>query len=251
MKVLILLSYYNRPLLVRKALESVIASNAYHQNWHLVFGDDFSPINGEDILHWELRGYEERYEYINSWASVEHKLQHGLTIGSYANRAILRSDADIAVMLCDDDRLEPTYLRDLAKFYKHNPTVMYAYSNVKLYNPLLESSPAEDGGKFDCEGLVNPVNRLDASQVSFRLDAFRQGVRFPETTKTDAGPFIRNLDGELFQQLYDLYGTATPTGLVGQWKGIHDFQLVWHKKKGPDDFVKYVESVAELGGDRF
>jgi glycosyltransferase involved in cell wall biosynthesis len=251
MRILVLLSYYNRPLLVRKALESILQANEHHTDWFLVFGDDFSLVPGKPILADVLQNHEKQYKYINSYSNIENKIRNGLQIGRYANLAIGDSDADIVVMLCDDDRLEPTYLRDLSKFYTDNPDVMYAYSKVKLYNPLIADEPSSNGGKYDFEGSINPVNNLDASQISFRTEAFRQGVRFPNSTKTDAGPFMKNLDGELFRQLFERYGPAVPTNIVGQWKGIHDFQLVWNKKKSSEDFVKYVDMVARWGGERF
>jgi len=35
MKFLILMSYYNRPIIVENALNSILRANEHHQDWHL------------------------------------------------------------------------------------------------------------------------------------------------------------------------------------------------------------------------
>jgi glycosyltransferase involved in cell wall biosynthesis len=258
MRILVLLSYFNRPKLVRNALESVLKAGELHQDWRLVFGDDNSPISGEPILRDVMKDHLDKVEYINSGRTKKEKLAQGLNIGGYANRVLEKTDADIAIMLCDDDELTATYLDDLSFFYTAQPETMYAYSWVHLFNPLLKRPSHERSDLYDIQSnkynyseAIDPANKLDASQVSFRTKVFKDGVRFPETTLVEAGPLTANLDGGLFRQLYDRYGAAVCCHTVGQYKGIHDFQLVWHKKKNPDDLGKYIDQIERLGGDQF
>lgn len=256
MKILILVLYYNRPILVRRALESVIKANQYHQDWHLLFGDDGSPIPGEPIAREVLHEHLDRVTFVNSGLSFEDKVRGGLVHGRYANEIISKSDADLAITLCDDDALVPTYLRDISRFFEEHPEVMYAWSNIHLYNPLLQSPENVNNvtGRYnEWEGAINPVNKCDCSQVAFRTISFQEhGVRCDDTTFGAEGmPWLKSLDATILQALFDKYGPAPYTGLVAQYKGIHDYQLVWNKRNGIDGLSDYVRKVEQLGGKVF
>lgn len=255
MKVLILSIYYNRPKLLQKSMESVLASHEHHTDWEMVFGDDNSPIPGEPIVRQVLGDLSERVTFINSNMSFEDKIEQGLVVGKYANKVVQESNADIAITLCDDDELVPTYLRDVCKFFEKHPEEMWAYSHLAIFNPIYQKSADIDLTKLkDCQynyatKRTNPVGKMDSSQVTFRLKAFAEGVRYPETSKADSKmPWLLNPDAGLFQSMYEHFGDAPFTGLVSQYKGIHDYQLVWNKKQGAVGLKEYVEKVHELGG---
>lgn len=254
MKILILLSYYNRPILVQNALQSIRKAHAHHADWHLVFGDDGSPVPGEPVVREIMSEFADRITFINSNLTFEEKANGGLVLGRFANEVIAASDADIGITLCDDDELCPLYLKQLSDFFVSHPDVMYCYSKIHLYNPLYQRSEDVDNisGRYNrWDGPVNPTNKLDASQVAFRLDCCRrQGVKFPDTTK-GAVPWVENIDGHFFQCLYDKFGPAIPTNFTSQYKGIHDYQLVWHKKKNKEDLKVYMDQIRELGGSKF
>lgn len=254
MKVLILLSYFERPILVLNALTSVLESHKHHQDWELVFGDDGSLKKGKPIAEKILVDHLDRVRFVDSEMSLEDKLEKGILLGKYANEEILRSDADLVVTLSDDDELVPTFLRDVSEFFDKHSDVMYAYSKVHLYNPLTQESCSVNNatGKYNSWiGPINPVNKIDASQVVFRADCFRKhDVRYPITTNDLAEkPWVKNLDGALFDQLYQKFGDCVPTNLIGQFKGIHDYQLVWHKKKGVSGLIEYIKMVQGLAGE--
>lgn len=252
MKFLILLCYFERPILVRNALKSILKSNEHHQDWELVFGDDGSLHEGQPIVEDILRDHLHKVRFVNSRMSLEEKLSQGIQLGKYANEEILRSRADVAVTLSDDDELVPTYLRDLGLFLESNPQKMYCYSKIHIYNPLLQSSENVNNpsGSFNVwDGPIDPVNKVDASQVAFRLDCFRNNnIRYPNTTHEGDRPWVKNFDSALFEQLYQQFGECVYTGLIGQYKGIHDYQLVWHKKSGVSGLTKYMKEVRELAG---
>jgi hypothetical protein len=86
----------------------------------------------------------------------------------------------------------------------------------------------------------DPVNHLDASQVSFRLDAFRKyGVAFPE----NAG-LVENLDAAVLRQMYQKFGKPDRINTYGQIKGVHDYQMMWNKKKDITEHLKHIDSLA-------
>lgn len=253
MKVLILMSYFNRPKLVINALNSIKQSNLYHQDWELVFGDDSSPIPGKPIVERILSDHLEKVKFVHTNMTLDQKLEQGIKIGYYANQAILESNADIAITLSDDDELVPSYLKEISNFFQTHSDIMYCYSQVRIYNPLIQTSEkvGHETTFNQYKELINPVNKVDASQVAFRLTCCKQyNVKFPETT-LGSKPWINNIDGGFFQQLYDQFGPAHPSGLTAQYKGIHDYQLVWHKKQDSEGLREYIKKVTELGGERF
>lgn len=256
LKILILMPYYNRPLLVRNALKSILKNNTTHQNWHLFFGDDGSTIPGKPIVKDVLQNFLNQITFVESNLTLHEKLKQGLVLGKYANQALAQSDADVAIILCDDDELEPNYFFNLNKFFIENPDVLYAYSKVCMYNPIIQKS--EDVKNLACKynkysEPINPVGKLDASQVAWRLDCCRKyGAWFADSTVFVEGkPWTRDTDKSFFQNLFDFCGDCHPTNFVGQYKGIHDYQLVWHKNVGVDELQAYDAMCKQLAGSKF
>lgn len=248
--------YFNRPILVRNALASILKSHQHHDNWELAFGDDNSIIPGRPIVEEMLAPHLNRVKFYESRLTFEEKVSQGLLLGKMANEAVRDSQADIAIILCDDDELVPTYLHDLSDFYRKNPDILYAYSKVHIYNPLFKSSDEVNNlvGKWNqVQGPINPVNKIDATQVSFRLSCCKQyGAWFQETTKLVPGkPWARDTDKGLFENLFSKCGMAYSTGLVGQYKGTHDYQLLWHKNVPAGQLYSYYKMTEELAGKAF
>lgn len=246
-KILIMLSYYNRPILVRNALKSILRSNVHHQDWRLLFGDDGSKVPGEPVVRDILKDHLDKVDFVNSNMSVDDKMEEGIAIGRYANEYLENSDADVVVTLCDDDMLIPSYLMKLSAFFERYTQSMYCYSDVIIYNPLIEGLPSS-ACRYNERRNGNPAGKLDASQVAFRMECFRQGCRFPDTTTIGPLPYAANVDAGFYQQLYDKYGAPQWSGFGGQYKGIHDHQLVWHKKQGALGLRNYIDKVEELAG---
>ena len=253
MKFLILMPYFNRPKFVRNALGSLLDSHKHHADWELTFCDDGSVFPGRPIVEEMMVDHLDRITIIETRRTVEQKIEEGITIGSHANAAIEASDADVGITLCDDDALCPTYLRDLAGFFETNPEILHCYSKVHTFNPLYQQPSAVNNleNRYNrWKGEVEPAGRLDASQVAWRLDCHRKyGARFPEsTTGVEGRPWTKDADRSFFEELAKRCGPSRPTGLVSQYKAIHDFQLLWHKNVGPDELRNYDKICRELAG---
>lgn len=256
MRILILLGYYNRPILVRNALSSVLAANEHHSNWELGFGDDGSYIPGRPIVEELMRDHMNKVIIRETGMTFEDKVKNGIMIGKFANEVISTSFADIGILLCDDDELEPMYLKNLSNYFLDNKDVLYAYSKIHLYNPLIQKSGSVKNctGKYNqWSGQIDPVGRVDASQVAWRLDCCKKhGAWLPETTKQgDGRPWIKDTDRSFFENLRDKCGLCHSTGFISQFKGIHDYQLVWHKNVSESDLRSYDEMCKSLGGVKF
>jgi glycosyltransferase involved in cell wall biosynthesis len=256
LKILILMAYYNRPILVKNALRSLVQANEFHQNWELLFGDDGSHIAGKPIVEEILGALITKVKFVQSNASFENKIANGLVLGKFANEAMKSTDSDVALILCDDDELHPTYLQKLSDFFIENSNVLYAYSKIHLYNPLLQKSFEATSltNKYNQFNVpINPVGKLDASQVSWRLDCCKKyGAWFADSTKhVENKPWTKDTDRSFFENLHAKCGLCYPTGLVAQYKGIHDYQLLWHKNVQADQLKNYDNMCRELAGRKF
>ena len=163
LKILILASYFNRPLLVRNALMSVLRANDKHKWWHLAFGDDGSEIPGEPIVRDILRDHLDKVSFYNTGMGIKEKLEKGITIGKMANEALAYTDCQVWITLCDDDELHPDYLKNLSDFFLKNKKVRWCWSKIHVYNPLTQSSDAGSlDNSYNChDGAVEPYKKLD------------------------------------------------------------------------------------------
>ena len=222
----ILLFYYNRPVLVRNALQSLQETS--YQHWELIFIDDsLETLPGKPIVE-EYFGNDKRIKYYCTNDTMEERHKRGTSIfGKTANQGINESNADIMLMLCDDDALYPTYLEGLNRFYLANSDIKYSYSHIILFDPTKEDYHNATMIPTFHNNLkaINPVCNVDSSQVSWRLKETRD-VQFPEN-KTIA------LDAVVFGQLFQKFGNCIFNGLIGQYKGWFDGQL------GKREIAKY------------
>jgi len=255
-KILILMTYFNRPKLVVNALNSIVKNNELHQNWELVFGDDNSKIPGEPIVREVLAEHLDKVTFIRGEATLDEKLNNGITIGVYANKLLKETDADYAITLCDDDELYSNYLFNLNNFFNKNADVWHCYSDVIIYNPLLQKSEDVIGGGGKYNKYREPINgagKIDASQVAWRIicNKVKEAWYMESTLNNSKHPWASNLDQHFFNELYEKCGPCVYTGFISQYKGIHDYQLLWFKDVNEAGLRKYVSTVEEYGGEKF
>lgn len=255
--ILIMCTYYNRPILVRNALNSIIKANVYHSNWKLAFGDDASPIPGEPIVREILAHHLDKVDFYREEKTLQEKIDGGISLGKAANEVLRNTDAEIVVTLNDDDELHPKYLANLNYFMSHHPEVLYCYSNIHLYNPLLQNSEDVDNITGPYNQYTEPINcygKCDGSQVAWRISCNKEyDAWFPDSTieGNKEMPWVTNTDAEFFDILYKKCGPAFYSGFVSQYKGIHDYQLLWYKKANVEGLKKYMRNVDNLAGDKF
>ena len=230
MKILILLTYYERPELVKNFLRSLLKVNANYQDWHLAFIDDGSIRKGRPIVERILGNLAEKVTFYDSEMSPDmKKICGGSYIGLYMNQAIRNSDAELVIMAGDDDEMCPDYLNNLEKFFACRPDCMSCYSNVYVYNPLIERAtdtyrlysddPSWKGHQWFGKP-INPSMKVDGIQCCWRRKCCTTyGAYFPY-------PIISNHDAMFFQELYERCGSSFYSGFVGMWKGRHDGQLI-------------------------
>jgi glycosyltransferase involved in cell wall biosynthesis len=205
--------------MVRFALESIAAQN--YENVDVAVIDDGSTVPIKPIL--DDLTYPVRL--FNTYDSVEKKrLQGGSRHGFMINRAIRSSDADLAIMLCDDDALAPGYLSQLDQYYTDNLYIQYSYGHVAIYNPYESKDYASISASSEHilnENIVpiDPYCQVDASQVSWRLDSYNiAGIQFPY-------PMTTALDAAVYRQMYTAFGPCVFNGIITQYKGVYPDQM--------------------------
>ncbi len=251
-KILILMPYFNRPKLVEKALYSVSRAGESYGNWHLVFVDDGSVIPGRPIVENILSDQLSQVTFYQSDMSLDKKMSVGLQLGTYANRGIRENPADIGIILCDDDQLVGNYFVKLNQFYSENLNVHYGHCHIHLTNPLFEKKGFGDGSKYNFDHPINPAGKVDASQVSWRIQSlYDHNVWFGEPEFNPDRPFQYDVDRLFFQNLYKAFGDSIPLNVYGQYKGIHDYQVVWHKKKNKHGILSYLKDCEQKAGEVF
>lgn len=219
MKILVLCAYYDRPNMVRNALNSLVRQD--FADWELAFVDDTSAVPGEPVVREILSEHLHKVRFFNT--HDPDKKARGSIFGKFWNEALLASDADISLILCDDDALYPGYLKGLSAWFEKHPREKYSFGHVVPFDPFqvrsLESVPRNTKYWLNRRWRVKPYQRLDASQVAWRNEAFRDhGVRFPF-------PKTKDLDSALYVQLYKLYGRCPFNGMIAQYKAIFPDQL--------------------------
>lgn len=229
--ILLLMPTYNRVEGLTRALKSV--KDQDYKNWKIALIDDGCIVPAKEIAE-DIFDEEEikKVIFYHTGEDAESKLnrkkqnaesydswdQHaGVYFYPFANTAMNEIDFDIASFLCDDDLLIDGYLRELNRFYKHNPEIMYSYSNCVLFDERHENwwDARTFIHRFFRIGKVNPFHNLDTTQVSWRSHVFKvDGCKIFETPHS-------NFDAYFFQSIANIYGACPPNFLLSQFKNYH------------------------------
>ena len=251
-KILILLLYYERPILVRNALNSILRANEHCKNWQLAVIDDGSPTPVGPIVEDILKDYLSQVRFYNTDVSPSEKLQTGSTVGKTMNQAIAESDCTCALMLCDDDELVADSLLNITKFFEDHKSAVACYSHIHLYNPAFEKSEIVNNTLFSKRfnsyvKRINPAGKMDASQVAWRTSVNKIGNIWFPPNKT------KNLDEEFYHGLVKKYGRIPFSQIVVQYKSFNSCQLkdvhervVWNGRSLDLEAVRLSTSVSDI-----
>ena len=238
-KFLIVLAYYERPEMVVNALESI--NELDYSNFEVAFIDDGSTKKGEPVVREVCKSIIDKFKFTYIDNTIDDKYKQGGSIhGKYMNEAILASDADIVIILCDDDALVSDYLTNLNNFFNTHDN-LWCYSHVNFYNPEIESfrcsrpKPTLTGLNTDTLNthinMIVPSCKVDGSQVAIKREAFiKYNVWYPYPQTKDCDRFI-------FESFINYLGLCPFSGCIGQHKGWFVNQLGTKYKVGKSDFI--------------
>lgn len=217
MKALVLCVYFDRPKMVLNALESVRDQTS--SAWTLGFIDDGSTVPGVPIME-SVVGFRPHSLSITGMDSVEQKIaQGGSRHGQYMNDLIHASDDDLVIVLCDDDALHPECVANCINWFTENPDKLWGYGHIQDFNPHKEKPGAVVRGSDYNQhtGPVDPVCRLDSTQVVFRREVFDKcSYPFPATGA---------LDADVFAHVMAITDKVEYMGFVTQYKGRFPGQM--------------------------
>lgn len=225
MKALVLLAYYERPVMVKGALESL--RRQPEGSWRAVMVDDGSKAHGQAVVEAEFSDLLPNFSFVRIEDSISRKVwQGGSRHPHYINEAILAAKEDLVVILCDDDALVPGILDPLLRWHAAWPAQKWSYGHVSVYDPGRESVPWMENHEprrldFHLNRRTDPILPayiVDSSQVVFTRSAFTEETMFPPVN-------TKNCDAAIFEAMGKKWGRCPFNGLVLQMKGIHKKQM--------------------------
>jgi len=239
LKILLIMPYFERPNMVLNALRSMESVN--YDNYEFCIIDDGSTLNPiEDIIE-KYKFNIKNLKILKTNDSIENKIKRGSIHGSFMNRAMRESNADIIVMMSDDDALHKDYFSNLNTFYKANKDIMYSYCHIIPFDPFEQIScdtlkhynQNKEWSTKAVSGLnwtipINPFCKIDATQVSWRAECNKiHNVWLPEEQ-------TKNLDASFYNDMYNKFGNCVFNGAIGIYKGLHVQQLT--NREGVEQF---------------
>lgn len=231
--------YYERPSMVRKAIDSVFRQVG---EWELAIIDDSEKYPIDPILKdFVSEDSLERVKVYKTGMTTESKRKaKGSCFGKFMNEAIKDSDAELALMLCDDDMLYPGVIQNAHQHFKNNPEALAVWCPVAVFDSETESeydaivtSEGRTKGKYhwanyfnDRHGKAKSLRMHDASQVIWKTECNKEGniwFPYPKTGCLDSD-FYRNLDNK-----YNV-SRFSRGDFVSQYKNMHRHALSFRDK---------------------
>lgn len=227
----IILVYFERPNIVKNALNSL--NDLEYDNFHLTIIDDGSrkefaigPV-AKEILRPDIW---QRTSLILTGDSVDYKESiNGSRHGEFMNAALRSSDADVAVILCDDDALVHDVLNNVDDFFTKNPDEQWVWGRIIPFNPeheTLSELPIRDHPLNRFRGRISPAFNIDSTQVIYKRKAVvDKNILYPSV---GMGAF----DASIYQQIEAHHGQCPAGNFYTQYKA--DFR--WQMGSRPNPF---------------
>lgn len=131
-RVAIVMRTYNRPVLLVRALASVLQQ--IHKNWHLYLVND-----GGDKMILENLLADYRPAFGEQLTIIHHETNHGMEAAS--NSALKQAEGDFVIIHDDDDAWHPTFLQKTTEFLNMPENHCYAgvITNCEIIYEHLEA----------------------------------------------------------------------------------------------------------------
>lgn len=221
----ILLSY-NRPRMLREAVESLAQSMPDQ----LIVTDDGSDFDVERTVG---RMYPASIEFVLAPKMTLAERLVTPRLGSLINRALSLVTCDVVTFLCDDDLFHPGWLDAVRVWFDANPAehwtrgIWYAF---------------QDGAQPGADLCALDGRQLTTGNFAHRIDCYRdEGIRWNESTVA-CHDDVMLWDVARFHNTY-----AIPhCGAVAGWRRLHA-----HNALGYNDGANYSANGADLFKDGF
>lgn len=170
-KVSVILTSYNKPLMLDKAINSVL--NQTYDNYELIVADD----NSSDIKVFEIIAkYQnhKKFKFFNSFVKNEDRLKTA-RYATQINKAVREySEGKYICYLADDDYYYPLMLEKLVDSAEENSyDVCFCAQHIRDVDGNIDGGGAPGVGiRFFGLPLVRGANKLDHNQVMTTRKAF-------------------------------------------------------------------------------
>lgn len=254
MKLLYTVITYKRPRMLNNAImsiynEGLLWSSRDHTTQdqiEIVIIDDCEAEAIEEFGA-QRSGQYDGMRIIQPGDTLAAKKDHTASrVGWALNQAVYESDADIVMMLCDDDLVYPWASARIIEFFKRHPGEDWGWGSSCIYNattcdfPTIYSDDSVqfiDGEVVTAEGANEPpglrdvpfmertvaANRLDISQVAWLRQAqIDHNIRWSDKSHPKRQP----IDHMVFHQMDGKFIKGCPNmDVLVQYKGSHAAQI--------------------------
>lgn len=169
----IVITSYNKPLFLKKAIESVLTQT--YQDYELIIADD----NSDDPKVFEVISSYQNYpkvKYFNSYVEQKSRLETA-RYATQINTAVRDfSTGKYILCLADDDYYYPEMLDRMVRFADlQNVDVCFCAQHVVDENGNVDGGGINGAGvRFFNEVLTRGADKLDHNQVMFTRNAFER-----------------------------------------------------------------------------
>ncbi len=203
----ILLTSYNRPRLLRKALDSLAAQTC--PDWRCLILDD----NSNEETHAVIREYldDTRFTLIPHETTDEER-QASVRYSALINTVLPSLHEGVVGYLCDNVEYHPDLVGAVLDYFEHHPDIYAGYAvherDVWKVDGSARLGSASDFGHWDMtpqrpgREIAHPFGQLDHSQVFHRLPC---PLHWPEEVEAK-----RFGDGVFYSALAERYGPIQP-----------------------------------------
>ena len=241
-----LLLTYKNPVMLNRAVRSVCAEwflqscqeHTPEDFFRLTIVDDCEiEATAEFGAHVTLEGYGGA-NIIQSNNTLKEKKNHTKSrMGKMLNEVVYSSDADLVMMLCDDDAIIPGASAKVVQWFKDHPEEQWAYGTdigfdasaegdfpgLPLYGenkPLVEGEPQQ---QETIPERTTAANVLGVQSVVWRRDAqVKHNIRWMDESHPKRNP----IDHMVFHQMDRKFAKECPfIGFSIQYKGAHAGQV--------------------------
>lgn len=210
MKISVIVASFNRPRMLREALESL--QRQTHRDFQVILIDDSTLFNVFDIV--KDFDFPECVTVHENVPPGERQKKNRL--GVNVNVGLSHATGDVVAYLADDDAYFPGWFKAVSDHFEKNPGHQVAFGILKYCQDELDFSEAGEIRFWD-EIVYDPMGRLDHNQVVHRRSD--PPVKWLENIGTES-----NVDGWFFNQL----SVSHPFHPINAWaacKRLHSKNL--------------------------
>ncbi|SEN04197.1 glycosyltransferase family 2 protein [Paenibacillus sp. OV219] len=192
LKVSCILTSYNRPVMIRDAIASVL--NQSYPNWELLIVDDHSNRETQEVLH-AFASADSRIHIIQTGVSGQDR-RNTTRYATCINMAIPHITGELVTYLTDDDIYYPERFEKMIEVFESNEHIHIVYGK-QCFAVLADDGQIHKSGIRPLVGITRePAEKIDHNSIMHRTSCFELVPRWNDDPSIWAWA-----DAVFFQQL--------------------------------------------------